>query len=66
MPTFANKVSFDAVAVRATEAGLLCLIDGQEVWIPQSQIDDESQVWEPEQEGELVVSQWIAEQKKLV
>lgn len=64
MPTFRESVTIEGVtALRATEAALLVEIDGAQVWIPQSQIDDESEVWEPGQEGDLIVSKWIADQK---
>lgn len=36
------------------------------VWIPKSQIDDDSEVWKKDQDGKLVVSEWIAEQKGLI
>ena len=67
MPTFTNQVRFPGVrAIRATDSALLVVIDGQQVWIPQSQIDDESEVYAEGDEGELVVSEWIATQKDLV
>jgi hypothetical protein len=67
MPEFKDKATFnDVEVVQETEAALLCRIDGRDVWIPKSQIDDDSEVYEKGTEGELVVSQWIAEQKKLV
>jgi hypothetical protein len=66
MPTFREKATFEATALRATDAALLVEIDGRQFWIPQSQIDDDSEVYQAGDEGELVVSQWIAEQKGLV
>jgi hypothetical protein len=67
MPTFKHKVSFlDVTVLKETPAALLCEIDGDEVWIPQSQIDDDSEVYEKGHRGTLIVSQWIAEQKGLV
>lgn len=66
MPSFKNKATFAATALRASASALLVEIDGKEHWIPQSQIDDDSEIWEEGQEGDLVVSQWIAEQKGLV
>ena len=66
MPSFTNKASFpDVRAIKATEAALLCEIDGVEHWIPQSQIDDDSEIFAEGDEGILVVSQWLAEQKGL-
>jgi hypothetical protein len=67
MPSFMDKAALPGVAaLKATEAALLCEIDGKQVWIPKGQIDDDSEVWEEGQEGVLVVSQWIAEAKDLV
>lgn len=63
MPEFKEKASFHAVALRKTEKALLCDVgakDGQPRWIPQSQIDDDSEVWKPGQSGELVISEWFA------
>lgn len=54
------------VAVRATDKALLCRIDGHEHWIPQGQIDDDSEVYQAGDEGDLVVSEWIATQKGLL
>lgn len=64
MAEFGKKASFqDVIALRETEAALLCEIDGAEYWIPKSQIDDDSEVYSGGHRGELVVSQWIADQK---
>jgi len=68
MPDFRDQVVRidDCWAVRATEKAVLVrLPDGQQVWFPQSQIDDASEVWREGDEGTLVVSEWIAEQKEL-
>ncbi len=48
---------------RATDKAILCVIEGEEVWIPQSQIDDESEVWKAGDEGTLVIPLWLAEEK---
>jgi hypothetical protein len=32
-------------------------------WFPKSQIHDDSEVWREGQEGELVVTEWFAEQR---
>jgi len=66
MAEFREKAAFpDARALRATEKALLCLIEGEEVWVPQSQIDDDSEVWRAGDEGELVLSAWWAEKQGL-
>jgi hypothetical protein len=51
-------------ALRATDAAVLVHIeDHGDVWIPQSQIHDDSEVSKPGDEGDLIITQWIAEQK---
>ena len=37
--------------------------DGEEVWIPQSQVDDDSEVCQKGDVGVLIVSDWIANEK---
>jgi len=53
----------DVKALKATEKALLCVIEGEEVWVPTSQIHDASEVYEAGGEGKLVVTMWLAEQK---
>ena len=66
MAEFKEKVHIDDVTVlRTTEMAVLCEIDGSEYWVPQSQIDDDSEVWEEGDQGMLVISKWIADQKGL-
>jgi len=61
-----DTVSFDGVHVKAaSDKSLLCVIDGEEHWIPQTQIDDDSEVYKRGDEGKLVISRWIARQKGL-
>jgi hypothetical protein len=51
----------DARAIRETEKALLVeLEDGEEVWIPKSVIDDDSEVFGVGDEGKLVVEGWFA------
>lgn len=66
MPEFRDKAYFpDVYVVRETELAILVEFGGREEWIPQSQIDDDSEVWADGDSGTLTVSQWIAEQKGL-
>lgn len=66
MPRFPQQhIIEDVTVIKETEKALLCLIDGEEIWIPQSQVDDDSEVWAGGDEGKLVISKWIAEQKEL-
>lgn len=66
MPTFKNQVTLgNTKAIKATEKALLVEVDGDEVWIPQSQIDDDSEVSKEGDEGKLVISQWFANKEGL-
>lgn len=56
----------DAVALKATEKALLVDIDGDEHWIPQSQIHEDSEVWKKGDEGELVITMYCAKMKGLI
>lgn len=61
-----GKVKLKARCVKATKAAILVNIEGKEHWIPQSQIDDDSEVWQEGDEGELIISEWFATKKGLV
>jgi hypothetical protein len=55
----------DAEAIHDTGKALLIRapsLDG-EIWIPQSQIHDDSEIWKANQKGDLVVKEWFAEKK---
>jgi len=55
------------VAIRETDRALLVRFpDSRELWIPKSQISQDSDLKEEDDEGTLVVSRWIAEQKELI
>lgn len=58
----------DVKCLRETDAALLCVIDGEEHWIPKSQVDDDSEVFDSDEnsEGTLIVTEWIAIEKGLV
>jgi hypothetical protein len=53
---------------KETEKALLVILEetGDEVWVPKSQIHDDSEVFKEGQSGEVVVSAWWAEKKGLV
>lgn len=55
-------------ALRETTDALLIELDDhdQRIWFPKSQIHDDSEVYAEGHTGEVVVTQWIAEQKGLV
>ena len=74
MPSFEETVDFDVKVIRNQpdkENAILLEIDGDEekVWIPRSQIDDESDIdgdSEAGNIGTITVSEWIAVEKGLV
>ena len=50
-----------------TDSALLCVVeDLEEVWIPKSQIDDDSDVTGSGDVGNLVIPEWLAIEKELV
>ena len=57
----------DAEVIRESDRAVLVRVDGAEVWIPKSQIDDASEVWSLKNAGpgDLVIPLWLAEEKGL-
>lgn len=57
----------DCEAVHETDKALLVIIPdldkGEPVWVPQSQITEDSEIWKLGQSGKLIVTDWIAQQK---
>lgn len=67
LPDFKDKVEFeDVTAIAESELALQVVIAGLRIWMPKSQIDDDSEVWKNGQQGTLVVSEWIAREKRLI
>ena len=56
----------DVYAKKKTARALICVIDGDEYIIPDSQIMDDSEIWEEGQTGDLVITDWIAKKKELL
>ena len=55
-------------ATRETDKALLVTFDTEyegetETWVPQSQIHDDSEVWQTGDSGALVVTPWFARQR---
>ncbi len=48
---------------KETDKALLCTVDDEDVWVPKSQVHADSEVYQEGDEGDLVVSEWIARQK---
>lgn len=63
-----KTVLFEVEDVEAeSDKAILVDIDGVKLWVPKSQIDEESEVYSKKSGGGLlVVSRWWAEQKGLV
>lgn len=61
---------YDAVATRRSASGKALLVEApifdEPEWIPTSQIHDNSEVWDDREgsnEGTLIVSLWLAEER---
>ena len=66
-PSNDELVEFEDVEVIAqTDKAILCRINGDEKWIPQSQVHDNSEIWNKGDEGTLVVTLWWAVKAGLV
>lgn len=52
-------------ALKETPKALLCLTPTKEVWIPKSQITEDSEVLAEGDVGTLVITEWIAGEKGL-
>lgn len=50
----------------STDKALYCDFGDCRCWIPLSQVHDDSEVWKAGQEGEILVSEWIAKEKRLI
>ena len=60
-------VRFEKVTcIRSSDKAILVVIKDKEHWIPQSQVHEDSEVWKNGDEGVLVITEWIAEQKNLI
>jgi hypothetical protein len=64
--TASNYVHLDVDLVkRITDKAMLCVIDGEDVWLPLSQVADADSFDEGDEDCTVSVTQWIAEQKGL-
>lgn len=57
-----------AYCIRETDKALLVQTEGEELWIPKSQIHDDSEVFDAEDnnEGLLAIPEWLAEEKGIL
>lgn len=51
--------------IHETAQAVLCRIGSRELWVPQSQIDDDSEVYQLGDIGTLVITEWFAEREGL-
>lgn len=53
--------------IRSTVKSVLVDIDGEEIWVPKSQISDDSEVYDSKStSGTLVIKEWFARVKGLI
>jgi hypothetical protein len=55
----------DCACSTATAKAILIACEGEEVWVPASQVHEDSEVYKPGTEGILVIPRWVAEMKEL-
>jgi hypothetical protein len=57
-----------ATCIGERPKALLVDIDGEKIWIPKSQIHDNSEVFDADEhdEGTLIITEWLAKQKGLL
>ena len=63
-----EKVEFEDVECIA-DSGLAILVTGLKdwpTWVPQSVVDEDSEVWELDQKGTLILHEWWAHKEGLV
>ena len=61
-----DKCELACIAIKATKLALLCDFGDKEAWIPQSLIDDDSEVYKEGDEGILIIPEWLALDKGLI
>jgi len=64
-----KAAAFHKVQVmKGSGRAILCLIDGQDVWIPKSLLlqSDGNEVWEEGDSGTLSIPEWFALEKGLL
>lgn len=55
----------DVTVKRETDMALLCVIEGEEHWVPKSCVHDDSEVFAEGDVGELAVKSWWADKAGL-
>ena len=66
MAEWIDEVAIDAEEIVAeTPSVILARLEDRELWIPKSQISDNSEVYKNGHSGSLIVSPWYAEKNGL-
>lgn len=55
----------DAMVKASTDKALLVVIGSEEVWIPRSQLHDDCELTDKEDEGSLIIPQWLADKNDI-
>lgn len=53
----------DVECIASSDRAILCVIDGAEHWIPQTQVTADSEVYGLGHKGELVITGWLARRR---
>ena len=62
------KWSGEVYVEARSDKALLVVFEGEKIWVPKSVIDDDSEVWSDKhvgQTGDLVLPEWLADEKGL-
>jgi hypothetical protein len=57
-------VEFDEIK-KETKNAFLCILEGEEIWIPKSQVADPADYEEGDKNVGMSITEWIAKQKGL-
>lgn len=60
-----DPVYIDCDCIKETEKAILVNIDGEEKWIPKSQVVEQSDVQGEGDSGTLAITRWFAEKEGL-
>lgn len=60
-----NVLLLGVECLRDTNSAILVFFNGEEHWIPQSQIHEDSEVWKRGDKGKLIITKWIAKKRNL-
>lgn len=60
------EIEVDTPVRRVTSKAILVVVEGEEKWIPQSLIHDDSEIYGEGHTGTLIVPEWFARKEGLV